>query len=271
MLAAVAGISVFGFLALQVLTASRASVEQAAARIERAQLSADADAALALAVAHINVDPSQRWPINGLPKTVRFDSSVMVVRIQDDNGKVPINQLDDSKLRRLFQAVGVSGPKLDELVDSFMEWRNGDSSSPPEGPAAAYYAELGLRPRNGEVRTIEELIHMRGMNADILDKLMPLTTVYWGKGAAFDPSVAVPLAAAIMSDNDDDTSQGLSDEAQQQSEQPALASAAPPKLPGLSFNITIEVRNGSGAYLVRNAEVEITGDTPSAYWIRYLE
>jgi len=314
MLAAVAGIAVFGFLGLQVITSSRAVVGETIARIEQAQLSATADAAIALAITHINTDRDKRWPFNGTPQKLNFGASDVVVRVVDENGKVPINQLDDVKLRRLFEAVGAKGERLDMLVDAYKDWRNGDDSaatnnddanatpsgannsqsgtgSPPpntnnsanatpnssdntqntaNNASSSYYAQFGLRPRNGEILTVEELIRVRGMDADLLNKLEPLVTVYFSKSGTFDTETAAPLAAAVMADDTDDTSQGLENEAVQYSEHTAISATEDTSLTGRSFTISVDVQNPGGGSLTRSVVVEITGDPANPYWIRYL-
>lgn len=271
MLAAVAGITVFGYMGIEAVTASRANVSNAIARIEQAQLAAAADAAVAVAIAHLGGDAAGRWPVNGTPQMLRFNGVDLVVRIEDENAKVPLNQLNDTQLRRLFAAAGANGDRLDVLVDSFKDWKDEDDVPEPHGAESAYYAPAGLQPRNGDVRTLEELSRMRGMNAALLGNLAPLVTLYYSRSAPFDAANASPLAAAIMTSTEDESSEDLTSESRLYAEHPALSADVVQNVAARSLTIAIEARNQSGGFFARKAVVQMTGLPTNPYWIRFMQ
>lgn len=267
MLAAVAGITAFGLIGLEILALSRASINVAAARIERAQLCAAADAGFAMAMNNLETaDPARHWASNGAPVNLSFGDSALVVSIQDESGKVPINLINSAKMRTLFSALGERGSRLDALVAALQDWKNTDAD---EQSADPYYASLGIRPRHGGVETTEELIRMRGMDSSLLERLEAVTTTFFGASGAFDPSIASPAATAIMSADDRDRSENLEDASSVD-----YAVGGGRKTGGAAgrfFTVTVEAREAGGGHVRRVFVIEMTPAGPQPYRVRSVE
>ncbi|HSW39439.1 MAG TPA: general secretion pathway protein GspK [Acidobacteriota bacterium] len=90
------------------------------------------------------------------------------VRIEDEAGKISINNVTEQQLAALVEAAGIPYPDAAVIVDSILDWRDTDLQPRPYGAEDDYYMALNqpYQARNGLIETIEELLLVRGMNAD---------------------------------------------------------------------------------------------------------
>ena len=83
-------------LALTIVDATRGSTRSARAELDRAVLSAAADAGIALAAqALAQPDSAQRFPLDGRMRELRFDDAIVEVRVINELGKIPLNKISD--------------------------------------------------------------------------------------------------------------------------------------------------------------------------------
>jgi general secretion pathway protein K len=264
---AVAAVAAFACIAFEVLAANRGSLAGANAQFETARLQQDADAGIALALHGLAIlDPGRRWAIDGRPKIVIFDGVELTITVEDEKGKAPINRMDGGQVRALFAAAGVTGVRLDQLVDSFEDWTDTDDTPRPHGAESSDpgYRALGVRPRNGELRTLDEMIYLKGMDAVLLARIEPALTVFFGSRGGFDESFAQPLALAAM--NDEPPGSVMSPVAQS-----AGTIVDEKGLPGRPLTIRVLARDDHGGRLRRAMIVELTGKADQPYWVRLLE
>jgi general secretion pathway protein K len=172
--------------------------------------------------------------------------------------------MDSGQIRQLFAAAGVSGARLDQITDSFEDWFDTDDIPRAQGAEAPAYAGTGVRPRNGELRTLDEMIHIKGMDRVLLARIEPALTVFFGARGGFDETFAQPLALAAMNDGEvEDPSElaavhtrGLVDER---------------GLPGRPLTIRVVARDDHGGRLRKAEIVELTGRPAQPFWVRSLE
>jgi len=267
---AVAAVAAFACIALEVLAANRGSLAGGNAQFETARLQQDADAGIALALHGLAItDPGRRWAIDGRPKIVIFDGVELTITVEDEKGKAPINRMDSGQVRALFVAAGMTGVRLDQLVDSFEDWTDTDDTPRPHGAESADpgYRALGVRPRNGEIRTLDELIYLKGMDAVLLARIEPALTVFFGSRGGFDESFAQPLALAAM--NDEPPGAVMSPVTQIAQFPTAVVDEK--GLPGRPLTIRVLARDDHGGRLRRAMIVELTGNPVQPYWVRLLE
>jgi general secretion pathway protein K len=90
------------------------------------------------------------------------------VDIQDESGKINLNQVSEDQLRALVEASGIQKPDSDIITDSIMDWRDSDSMHRMNGAEDDYYQALNppYKARNGAIAVIEELLLVRGMTPD---------------------------------------------------------------------------------------------------------
>jgi general secretion pathway protein K len=84
-------------------------------------------------------------------------------------GKVNINLVSESMLRKIITLLGLEGEARDVIVDSIMDWRDPDDFYHINGAENAYYQSL-KEPydcKNANLDSIEELLLVRGVNRNL--------------------------------------------------------------------------------------------------------
>lgn len=90
----------------------------------------------------------------------------------DEGGKININAFIqfDSSGQRLYDAL-IQLPTLKDrtdLVDAIVDWVDADDNTRPSGAEAAEYSDLGYRPKNGPLNSLDELLLVKGMTVTLL-------------------------------------------------------------------------------------------------------
>jgi general secretion pathway protein K len=252
------------------LGTNRASMQLVQAQVDRARLSAAADAGIAIAIHGLGlVDPDKRLAADGQRHAYYFDGVSLDITIQDEKGKIAINQAPPDVERRLFAAAGVSGSRLDILVDSLEDWKDYDDMVRPNGAERSYYAPMGIQPRNDGIRTLDELADLRGMDADLLGRIAPAITPFAIPIGSFNNDTATPLALMAMSKSDSgfDVQKRLASLA---GEHTALEIKNDQGTMGAFFSIVVDAHSRNGGRMSRTVAVTFTGDPTEPYWVRYV-
>lgn len=150
--------------------------------------SASAEAAANLAAA---------WQGNQEPRRLQLPGGTVLVRVEDEGGKLNINQASEDNLTVLFTALAFPPEQVRIMVDSILDWRSGDDQPRPFGAKSSYY--LGLNPpyvaRNGRLEAVEELGWVRGFqNSPMLPRLSESLTVQATQGVNINTA---PLAVLL--------------------------------------------------------------------------
>ena len=85
------------------------------------------------------------------------------VRVTDEASKLNINTVTKDQLMAL--------PYMEEYIaDAILDWRDGDDEPQTQGVEAGYYENLPVpyKIRNGPLRTIRELLKVKGVTEDLL-------------------------------------------------------------------------------------------------------
>lgn len=252
LVAALGALVAFAFIAFAVLAADRGNLAVLGAMQERARLSAAADAGLALAVASV---AGGRWPIDGSTRRIAFSGMTLVIGIEDERGKLRLNEMNEDQIRRMFEAAGAQGRALDELVDAFLDWRDPDDHPRAEGAEADDYREGAARPRNGALRAVAELGSIRGMTPDLFAQVAPHATVFFGESGGFSAATASPFARQVM-----------------RASMPAGATPArAPDLRARPLTVRVTVDHGAEGQLRRATVIEFPNGPGRDWKIRYRE
>jgi general secretion pathway protein K len=93
------------------------------------------------------------------------------VKIIDEERKLPINKLSREQLKRLVDVLGVDPLDGDVIVDSILDWIDGDDLHLLNGAETDYYSELDppYRAKNGPLDRVEELLMVRGVTKELFD------------------------------------------------------------------------------------------------------
>ena len=104
------------------------------------------------------------WQGNQESRQVQLPGGTVQVRVEDEGGKLNVNQAAEENLFTLFTALEFPPTQIRTMVDSILDWRSRGDQPRPFGAKSAYY--LNLDPpyvaRNGPLETLEELAWVRG-------------------------------------------------------------------------------------------------------------
>lgn len=273
LLAAVAGIAVFGYIAFAMLAAERGGLAGTIAQGQRARLSAAADAGLALAASSLTASEfgQEAWRIDGRPYHVRFDGFALTIRIEDERGKILINQLSEDQARLMFQSAGIDGRRLDEVTDAFLDWIDVDNDRRPYGAEADDYAALGYRPRNGPLRSLSELGLIRGIDRPLYDRIAPAATLFFGGAGAFSPPTGHPLAIAVMTGTGMGSPQVIERQRAIAGQRVAIDLSEGESLTARPLTVRVVAEDGQRGRLERATIIEFPRGPAGGWEIRYEE
>lgn len=262
----------FAGLSLFVVRANLGDAAVVQARLERARLDAAADAGLMMALHGLGMgERANRWSMDGTARQIRFDGLMLTIAVEDERGKVPINSADEDTVRRLLAGAGVQGRQLDGLVAAILDWIDVDNNTRLNGAEAAAYAALGaeVAPRNGKIRTIDELRHIRGMTPDILARIAPSLTLFFGEPGTFNKKTATPLAAMAMLGVSKHSVEVLAREKDRDGgAKAALEITDDPSPVGRPLTIRVQAESPTGGRVVHVTVAQLTGNRARPFRVR---
>ena len=274
LIAAILSIVIFALMALTIINVTRSSTLMASAEIDRAKLSAAADAGIAIAVHGLMLnDPARRWAIDGKARREVFERTMLDIIVEDERGKIALNLINKSEVEAMFAEFGLQGLELEAAVDSFLDWRDEDDDPRPRGAEFEVYAPKQIKPRNGELRTLGELALISGIGPELAQRMIPFTTVNFGTGE-FDPRYASDLAKRVSSINE--ISNGLFDSADSEAAKlgrsiEALRTRRTDSLVGRPLTIRVTAKQPPDKSAQRTAIIELTGSEVRPFVIRARE
>jgi general secretion pathway protein K len=274
LIAAVLSIVIFALMALTMINVTRSSTVMAVAEIDRAKLSAAADAGISIAVHGLMLrDPERRWAIDGKTRRERFDGATLDIIVEDERGKIALNLINKSEVEAMFAEFGLQGLELEAAVDSFMDWRDEDDDPRPRGAEFEVYAPKQIKPRNGELRTVGEMALITGIGPELAQRMAPFVTVNFGTGE-FDPRYASELAIRVSNVNEIANGLEVTDEFEalrRGSVIEAFRSRRTDSLIGRPLTIRVTARKPPDKSAQRTAIIELTGSEVRPFVIRARE
>jgi general secretion pathway protein K len=112
---------------------------------------------------------NKEWITDGREYRMPFEGAEGVVRVFGEAGKVSINRVSDTTLRKIMAALGLEGETRDVVVDSILDWRDPDDFVRINGAENEYYQAL-KEPydcKNGPFDSVEELLLVRGVTPEL--------------------------------------------------------------------------------------------------------
>ncbi|MGH7931448.1 MAG: general secretion pathway protein GspK [Candidatus Binatia bacterium] len=99
----------------------------------------------------------------------KLGTGFLRVRLIDEGGKINLNRVDESTLRRIFMNIGVEEPRRSELVDSIFDWMDPDNLHRVSGAENDYYESLAqpYTAKNGLFDSVEELLWVKGVTVGL--------------------------------------------------------------------------------------------------------
>lgn len=271
LLAAIVGVTAFGFIAFEFMAQNRGVLAEVRGEAEQAELTAACNAGLYAAIEGLaDPDPTQRWGIDGRARTMRFGDVSLTIAVEDERGKIPLNGIIEEEAHSLFQLAGATGQQLDTLTDSFEDWQDVDNTPRPAGAEAAAYAGDGVKPRNAGFHTIGEMRLLKGMTDDLYNRIAPSTTVFFGESGGFSEQTSQILALEVLGEEGPNSLAVVARQQQLAGNSPLSAQTIKASLIARTLTVRVEARRG-GAYLKRSAIIELTGNKDDPFWFRYLD
>jgi general secretion pathway protein K len=208
----------------------------------------------------------RRWRTDGVASTFEFGATRIKVSIQDELGRIDLNQAEGSLLNGLLRSTGLDPQSADVLTDKILDWRETSPFKRLNGAKESDYRAAGFfyRPRGGLFRNVNELLLVMGMTPDLFRRIEPALTVYSGR-QYIDPQLApreALLALPSMDGNKVDAV--MAARVNWQAAVPSLEETIP--LQGRAFTIRAELERSNGSF-VQQAVIRLTGNPSQPYWI----
>jgi general secretion pathway protein K len=271
LVAAVAAVGAFAYISFEVMAADRGVTASVSARVEQARLAAAADGGMMMAIHGLGQeDIAQRWAIDGRGRELVFNGVDLLVTVQDERGKAPLDGLNPAQARALFEGAGAASDRVDALVTELRDFQSADEQDQPD-VSAPPPPGLGAAPvRRGGFRTVGDLMSLKDMDSDLYSRIAPAVTVFFEESGPFEPTHATPLAVAAMAATEDQSPEELQAQQSADNEQPEQT-IVDDNLLGRTLTVNVVARGPRGAQTHRAAIVELTGAKAFPYWVRYVE
>jgi len=111
------------------------------------------------------------------PIAYNYRGIFISIRIGDECGKLNVNRLTDPLYyrigKRLFEEIGEP-----EIVDAIKDWVDSDDIPSPFGAEKDYYESLGYKPSNRPMKSLGELLYVKGIDKKTFKRIEPFVTVY---------------------------------------------------------------------------------------------
>lgn len=254
-----------GLLAAAILTFSQAvrshlRTVTAAAAAARAEALADGGVELALAdllAVRESRTLKRRFPIDGTSVACAAGSGGrLVVRVEDEAGRVDLNAASEALLLALLRGHGVGEDAAARIADRIIDARDRDGERRPHGAERPDYEAAGLSgPKNAPFDAIDELGQVLGIDGATVDRLRPAITVHSGM-AGIDPRVMPQDRVKALASGFGLVSSGL-----EAVGLPADRGGLPSRLVEVSpqqvFRITVDARVADGGRFTREAIVDL--------------
>ena len=144
----------------------------------------------------------------------------LVVTVEDERGKAPLDALDDTQARALFEGAGASGDRLDALVEELRQWRSLADDAADDAPRRPDFGGIGLPAGPGHFRTVGALMALPDMDPALFSRIAPAVTVFFEESGPFDVKTAQPLAIAALGATAGETPESIEHERELQNERP---------------------------------------------------
>lgn len=160
--------------------------------VESAKARALADAGIQRAILELYRDEvNTRWKADGTAYLWRFANGEVRIRIQDQAGRIDLNQAPAEILERLFVVAGAGDSEAAALADAVADFRDTNDLRRVNGAENDDYRAAGdLRgAKNAPFYHIAELQQVFGMTRALFERVEPAVTVHSDE-ATIDPLTA---------------------------------------------------------------------------------
>ncbi|WP_316187778.1 MULTISPECIES: type II secretion system protein GspK [unclassified Bradyrhizobium] len=186
------GLGLLTAIALSLSWSSSVSYGLARNGVDQAALGALVEAGVNAAIdGLLDARADRRWRADGRLYTLDFNGTRIGIRIQDELGRVDLNQTDEAMLNSLLLSAGLDARAAADLTDKIVDWRTVTSLKHLNGAKDRDYASrnAAYHPRNGPFQSVDELLLVMDMTPVIFARIAPALTVHSGRQFV-DPQLA---------------------------------------------------------------------------------
>ena len=186
-------------LATQLTAAGRTEVQLAGNLKAAAAAEAAADGAIPEAAFHL-LDPATRWAADGREQQVQAPGARIVLRIDNEAGKLNPNLAEPPLLQALMRHLGADQQSAEGIADAIADWRYPGAQPRPHGAKAPQYRAAGLdyEPPGTPFTSVDDLAAVLGMTPGLLDRMRPYLSVQTDTPP--DPAAAAPVVQQAIRD-----------------------------------------------------------------------
>jgi general secretion pathway protein K len=188
------------FIVAQLTSSGRTEIRIAGNLVADAVAEAADDGAIFAALFNLaNPDPAQRWPLDGAIHELTIGNSRVMVRLEDEAGRINPNSASPALLEALLRVTGSDPESARRLAGAISEWVGSAPVARPQNAVLADYSAAGLDygPPSAPFETLDELGRVVGMTPPVLAAIRPHLTLFGPpepNPASADPVVAAALA-----------------------------------------------------------------------------
>ncbi len=196
--------ALLALLGAQVTGAGRAETRLAAALRGGAQLQAAADGAIYETIWHLMPGGGDYWEPGASTRILEEPGGRVVVTIEDERGKLDINQVPPGLLQALFGVLGANRDTASQAANAIVDWRTQQPAGNGDSAVAGNYRMSGLAwgPNGAEFQRIEELRLVQGMTPTLYQASLPYLTLALEQGPWLNIAGPVVLAAMAKAKRD---------------------------------------------------------------------
>jgi general secretion pathway protein K len=263
------GLGLLTAISISLLWNGNVSYNLAHNSLEMASINAMVEAGVNRGVAALlDPQPERRWRADGVAQSFEFAGTLIKVTIQDELGRIDLNQADEPIFIGLLQSAGLDFKSATGLADKIMDWRTSPTLKHLNGAKDSEYNASGsaFRPRNGSFQSVDELLLVMDMTPALFARIEPALTVYSGH-QYLDPRTAPREALQALPNMTPDTIEAaLAAREGQQLMADGLVGDRMTSLRGRAFTIRTEFRKRNRALSYETA-IRLTGNPDQPYWL----
>jgi general secretion pathway protein K len=171
-------------LTAQVTGAGRSEAVMVTALRQSAQLQAAADGAVNETIWHMLNGGGDYWPPGDAVRDLAEPGAHVRVTIEDERGKMDINQVPPPLMAGLFMALGADSTTAQNAATGIADWRSQAAPGDALESVPAEYRMDGRSwgPPGQEIERLDELLLVRGMTPALYQASLPYFTLALEQG-----------------------------------------------------------------------------------------
>jgi general secretion pathway protein K len=170
-----------------------------------AQLQEAADAAIYETIWHMLDGGGEYWQPAAMTRVLDEPAARVVVTVEDERGKMDVNQVPPGYLQALFSLLGADSDTATNVANAVADWRSQQpAGGQPDSPLNEQYRRAGKAwgPSGEEFQRLDDLLLVLGMTPALAGKARPYLTLALEQGPWLSYTGPVVSAAIAKAKHD---------------------------------------------------------------------